>query len=138
MTCYLFCPSMLPSNPGVSTGIVSRASTRALRQVSLFLSLHCLFFSFLRIRSQEVLDQWVVLQALSPVSVPCHISGTGKGRESCSGSVVAGAKPSVEMGEPWENAKRIQIWAIVFIPISSGLNWFPLSHATLYPRGERA
>jgi len=51
---------------------------------------------------------------------------------------VAGAKPSVEMGEPWENAKRIQIRAIVFIPISSELNWFPLSHATLYPREERA
>lgn len=59
----------------------------------------------------------------------CHISGTGKGSD------VAGAKPSVEMGEPWENAKRIQIRAIVFIPISSGLNWFPSSHATLYPSG---
>lgn len=138
MTCYLFCPSVLPSNPGVLTGMVSRASTHALRRVSLFLSLHCLFFSSLRISSQEVLDQWVVLQALSPVPVPCHISGPGKGRESCSGSVVAGAKPSVEMREPWENTKRIQIKAIVFIPISSGLNWFPLSHAMLYLRGERA
>lgn len=59
--------------------------------------------------------------------------------QGCSGSDVAGAKPSVEMGKPWENAKRIQIRAIVFIPISSGLNWFPLSQSALYPRGgERA
>lgn len=39
VTCCLFCPSVLPSNPGLLTGMVSQASTAALRHKSLCFSL---------------------------------------------------------------------------------------------------